>query len=88
VTAVPRWQVASARIKAALREPFRPGLSEARLRKGVAWCFRQSGWTLQQIGTYFEVSRERARTMVGEAETRICRRLGVSELPALPPGGP
>lgn len=65
-----------------MREPYQPsGPNEARLRKGVAWCFRQSGWTLREIADYFECSVEWARTMIAQAERRICWRIGIREHP-------
>lgn len=69
-----------------MREPYRrTGPTEARLRKGVAWCFRQSGWRYHEIAAYFECSVEWARTMVLTAERRICWRIGIREWPMVLP---
>lgn len=63
-------------------------MTEARLKKGFAWCLRQSGWTYREIGAYFGHSVEWSRTMVLIAERRIARKvLGSYQepLPEMPP---
>ena len=66
------WTKRSAKDKAVAQ-----ARAERRTREGYAWCLRQSGLPLADIGEVFGITAEGARQLVVKAERRIAAAVGV-----------